>query len=331
MTGVLAALRGSRTTLGAALFALVLFVVGTVHTAGFASGDNIRQLLVFASFVGFAALGQTLVVLGGGLDLSVPWLISFGGIQLAVLCAGGMNQVLAVVVCVVVGLLVGLVNGIGVTVFGVAPIVMTLGVGGLVQAYLLAVGLLKATGNDVPTIASGVANGALGPIPVVAVVWLVVALVVAVVLARTRFGRSVYATGENDVVAVLSGIDTGRVRMITYAVSGAASAFAGVIISGYIGKAYLEIGQPFLFASIAALVIGGASILGGRGTYFGTVVGAIALTLLNSLLPLFNLDPASLSIAYGLVILVGVRVTTTRGTGRGWGRRARRAEESEAG
>ncbi|MGI5127987.1 ABC transporter permease [Pseudonocardia sp. CA-107938] len=310
MSGLRTAVRGGQNTLAAAAFALVLFVVGTIHTSGFAAPDNIRQLLVFASFIGFAALGQTLVVLGGGLDLSVPWVISFGGVQLAAWCADGMDQGLAMALCVGAGLLIGLVNGVGVTVLGVAPIVMTLGVGGLVQAYLLAIGLLKATGNAVPSVASAVANGAVGPVPVVALVWLAVAAVAGLVLSRTRFGRSLYATGENDVVAFLAGINTGRVRLTTYAVSGAASAFAGVIISGYIGKAYLEIGQPYLFASIAALVVGGASILGGRGTYLGTMVGAIALTLLNALLPLFNLDPATLSIAYGVVILVGVWLST---------------------
>lgn len=309
MTGFPARFAAARTTLGATAFALVLFVVGTVHSTGFASAGNLRQLLVFASFVGFAALGQTLVVLGGGLDLSVPWLISFGGVQLAAWCAAGVNQVLAVVLCVAAGLAVGLVNGLGVTVFGVSPIVMTLGIGGLVQAYLLAIGVLKATGNAVPPVATGLANGALGPIPVVAIVWLLVALAVAGLLARTRFGRSLHATGENDTVAALSGIDPARVRLLTYVVSGGASAFAGVLVSGYVGKAYLELGQPYLFATIAAIVVGGASILGGRGTYTGTIAGALALTVLNALLPLFDLDPASLSIAYGVVILVGVRIS----------------------
>ena len=309
MTGFPARFAAARTTLGATAFALVLFVVGTVHSTGFASAGNLRQLLVFASFVGFAALGQTLVVLGGGLDLSVPWLISFGGVQIAAWCAAGVNQVLAVVLCVAAGLAVGLVNGLGVTVFGVSPIVMTLGIGGLVQAYLLAIGVLKATGNAVPPVATGLANGALGPIPVVAIVWLLVALAVAGLLARTRFGRSLHATGENDTVAALSGIDPARVRLLTYVVSGGASAFAGVLVSGYVGKAYLELGQPYLFATIAAIVVGGASILGGRGTYTGTIAGALALTVLNALLPLFDLDPASLSIAYGVVILVGVRIS----------------------
>jgi ribose transport system permease protein len=110
--------------------------------------------------------------------------------------------------------------------------------------------------------------------------------------------------GSNDTVARLSGINVARVRVITYCIAGASSVFTGVLLAGYIGRAYLAMGAPYLFASIAA--VGGASILGGRGTYWGTVAGALTLTLLSAMLPLFNLTDPAIDIVYGLVILLGV-------------------------
>lgn len=301
----------------ASAFALcaVLFAIATINSSGFAGGDNVRQLLVFASFIGFAALGQTLVVLSGGLDLSVPWLMAFGGIQLSHWAGGGMPGGVAIALVVVVGAVIGIVNGIGVTWLRIPPIIMTLAVGGLVQAYLLSLGLLqtKGGGGGVPAAAVSAASNRLGPLPIVAWVWLAIAIVVGVVLARTAAGRRIYAVGANEEVARLSGIDVSRVRLAAYAVSGASAAFAGVILAGYIGSTYLDIGAPYLFASIAAVVVGGASILGGRGTYWGTVAGALTLTVLSAMLPLFHLSDAGLKVVYGIVILAGVWLSQSGG------------------
>jgi ribose transport system permease protein len=298
--------RERQATVSAYGLCAVLFVIGAVHSSGFAAASNIRQMLVFASFVGFAALGQTLVILAGGLDLSVPWMMAFGGIELSRLSAAGVPAVPAIVIVVMVGLIIGVVNGLGVTWLRVAPIVMTLAVGGLIQSYLLAVGQLKSTGDQVPAAAVDLASHRVGPAPVIALVWLVCAILTGMVISRTAFGRRVTAAGANDVVATLSGIRVARVRVATYAISGAAATFGGVVLSGYVGTTYLDIGAPYLFTSIAAVIVGGASILGGRGTYWGTVAGAMTLTVLSALLPLFKLSTAGLEIVYGIVILAGV-------------------------
>lgn len=295
-----------RSTLMAYGLTAALFIVGVVHSSGFASSSSIRQMLVFASFVGFAALGQTLVILAGGLDLSVPWLMAFGGVELSRLSAAGVPAGLGVVIVVVIGIGIGVLNGVGVTWLRAPPIVMTLAMGGLIQAYLLAVGQLSSSGDTVPPIAVGLASNRVGPVPLIAIVWLVIAIACGVLISRTAFGRRVHATGENDVAAKLSGIRIDRVRLVTYSISGAAAAFGGIVLAGYVGTTYLEIGAPYLFTSIAAVVVGGASILGGRGTYWGTVAGALTLTVLSALLPLFHLNIADLEIVYGVVILLGV-------------------------
>lgn len=299
-------LRERRSTLLAYALTVALFLVGVIHSSAFASASSIRQMLVFASFVGIAALGQTLVILAGGLDLSVPWLMAFGGVELSRLSHSGTPAGVGIVIVIAIGIAIGVLNGIGVTRLRVPPIVMTLAMGGLIQSYLLAVGQLSSTGDAVPSAAVDLASNRVGPIPVIAIVWLVVAIAAGLLISRTAFGRRVHATGENEVAASLSGIRVDRIRLATYAISGGASAFGGTVLAGYVGTTYLEIGAPYLFASIAAVVVGGASILGGRGTYWGTVAGALTLTVLSSLLPLFHLRTADLDIVYGVVILLGV-------------------------
>lgn len=311
MTAVKTFVRERQATVSAFVLCLVLFLIGWLHTSGFGSQSNIRQMLVFASFVGFAALGQTLVVLAGGLDLSVPWIMALGGIQLSHWSAEGIPGVPAILLVVLLGTAVGFVNGFGVAKLRIAPIVMTLAVGGLVQAYLLSVGLLKSQGNQVPKAAVDLAANRIGPVPVIAIVWLVAAIGVGILLARTGLGRRILSVGANEVVADLSGMDVRRTRLVTYCISGGASAFAGIVLSGYVGTTYLDIGGPYLFTSIAAVVVGGASILGGRGTYWGTVAGALTLTVLSAMLPLFHLSDAGLKVVYGLVILVGVWLSTS--------------------
>ena len=293
-------------TAAAYVVCLLLFVVATIHSADFASVGHLRQLLVFASFIGFAALGATLVILGGGLDLSVPWLMAFGGMQLAIWSGDGMPSGLAIVLLISIGTAIGVVNGLGVTLLRIPPIIMTIGVGGLVQGYLRHIGLNSSSAASAPKAAEALVDGRLLGVPVVALVWLLAALATAWVLRRTVFGRSLYAIGANDAVARLAGARVAAVRVATYAVSGATATFAGILLAGYIGQAYLNMGAPYLFSSIAAVAIGGASILGGSGSYWGTVAGAGTLTVLASLLPSFNLDVAALNIVYGIVILLAV-------------------------
>ena len=285
---------------------VALFAFATVHSSDFASMGHTRQLLVFASFIGFAALGETLVILGGGLDLSVPWLMALGGMQLSIWSGGGMPSGLALVLLLVLGAAIGTVNGLGVTLLRIPPIIMTIGVGGLVQGYLMKVGLNSSSAVSAPKAAVTLVDDRLLGVPVVALVWLAAALATAWLLKRTGFGRSLYATGANDRVARLAGTRVVAVRVATYAASGATAVFAGILLAGYIGQAYLNMGAPYLFSSIAAVAIGGASVLGGSGSYWGTVAGAGTLTVLAALLPSFNLNDAALNIVYGLVILLAV-------------------------
>jgi ribose transport system permease protein len=205
----------------------------------------------------------------------------------------------------VAGFLVGAVNGIGVALLRVPPIVMTMSVNIMTQGLLLII-----TRGFPPPLAppalTFLAAGKVGPVPVILFVWALLAAIVVLVERRTAFGRHLFALGSNRMVAVLSGVPVVRTTIIAYGISGTTAALAGILLCGSSRQAYLGMGDPYLFTSIAAVAVGGASILGGTGTYLGTIAGALVLTVLNGLLPIFRLDAGALKIIYGLVILLAV-------------------------
>jgi ribose transport system permease protein len=148
------------------------------------------------------------------------------------------------------------------------------------------------------------ATGSLIPgVPNAVIVWAVIGAATVFVLTRTTFGRSVYGIGNRERAAYLSGVDTRRIVMIAFAVSGGLSAFGGVLLAGYASKAAQSMGDPYLLPSIAAVVLGGTSILGGRGSYLGTVAGVILITLLQSILSVMQMPEAGRQIIYGVVIV----------------------------
>lgn len=310
MSGIRRHLGRHRSILLAYAGALVLFGVTSAFSPGFASENHIRVLLIQASFIGIVALGQSFVIMAGGIDLSVPWTLN-GAAILVTLFAEAKNEPLlwAIPLVLLLGACVGLVNGLGVALLGISPIIMTLGINVILSGALL------VYTNGSPTAAAPsdieyLATGRIGPIPVNTLVWGGLAALATIVLTWTAFGRHLYALGTNRTVALFSGVSISRVTVTTYVISGTTAAFAGILLTGYTGQAYLGMGDPFLFSSVAAVAIGGASILGGSGHYLGTVAGALILTVLAGLLPILNLNPASLQIIYGVVILLTVALAT---------------------
>lgn len=291
---------------------MLLFVVAVGISPGFAHPSQLTQILVLASFIGVAGLGQTLVIIGGGIDLSVPWTLNGAAVLVTVL-SGGRDGPTAWVVplLLTIGALVGVVNGFGVAWLGVPPIVMTLGTYAILQGGLLIV-THGATGDASPALFVGLTGWRWLGIPPTVWLWLLLALVVSFVLTRTTFGRRLYASGTNPKVTELAGVNVRATILITYVVSGISAVLAGLLLVGYVGNAYLGMGDPYLFSAVAAVAIGGTSILGGSGHYAGTIAGAISLTLINVVLPVLGLKPAVLQIIYGAVILVAVAATSLR-------------------
>jgi ribose transport system permease protein len=310
---VIATLQRNQAIAMAYALTLALFAVTAIVSPGFASANNVGTLLIQASFIAIAAIGQTFVIVGGGIDLSLPAVLTGSAVLLTRLADGQDGRLLWLVpLLLALGALVGLLNGAGVALLGVPPIIMTLGLQGIVQGALLIFTSGTAGGAPPPAIA-WLSTHKWGPVPVEVLLWLALGAAAAFVLSRTTYGRRLYAVGTSATVAELSGVDVRRTTAISYVISALAGVVAGILIAGYVGQSYLSLGDVFLFSSIAAVAIGGASILGGSGHYAGTVAGALTLTILAALLPILHLKPAVLEIVYGLVILVTVGLATTRG------------------
>jgi len=288
----------------------VLLLVTALFSPGFLAPANLSSTLVLAAFIGIVAFGQTFVIIGGGIDLSIPWVLNSAAIALT-LMADGQDAALvwAFPLILAAGAVIGWVNGIGVAWFGVPPIIMTLAVNGILQGLLL----VYTGGSPAPAAPEFVkflVLGQLGGVPVVAWIWLALALVATVLLSKSTFGRHLYALGSSATVARFSGVPTARTSIVTYMISGTTAALAGIVLTGYSGVAYLGMGNAYLFTSVAAVAIGGASILGGNGHYLGTVAGALVLTVLAGLLPALNLSSGALQVVYGGVILLTVSLSS---------------------
>jgi ribose transport system permease protein len=274
-----------RAILLAYLGMVVLLALTSFFSPGFVAGAHLRTLAVLAAFIGIVALGQTFVIIGGGIDLSVPWVLNCAAILMALMAKGQNGPLLyAIPLLLAAGAAVGAINGVGVAVFGVPPIIMTLAVNVILQG-----GILVYTGGTPPATAPQLiqflAVGRIGPIPVVAIIWAALAIIASFLLSKTAFGRQLYAVGTSAPVAEFSGVPIVRTSVLAYTLSGFTAALAGMLLTGYTAQAYLGMGDPYLFTSIAAVAIGGASILGGSGHYVGTIAGAFVLTILTGLLP----------------------------------------------
>jgi ribose transport system permease protein len=288
--------------------AILVFVVGAFLHPGFASADSVKAILVIASFVGLVAAGQTFVLLVGGIDLSVPWVLNAAGVMFATASLGRDSRAAyALLVALGLGAVVGLVNGLCISYLAVPAVVMTLAMNGIMEGLTLGrtQGLTCETcGSYAPTVLQNAIHAQLAGIPVELILWFGVILVVTFILSFTTFGRKIYSTGNNAVASYLAGVNVRAVTVILYMLSGFFAALAGIVLVAYSGQATLGLGDPFLFQSIAAAVIGGVSILGGRGHYLGTVAGAISLVALISLLRAENMPEYGRSIIYGVAILV---------------------------
>jgi ribose transport system permease protein len=306
------ALSRNRPVVAAYALVLVLAVAGEIIAPGFLRVSHLDQLVIEGSFTAIVALGQLFVILTGGVDLSIPWVLNGAAVLLTTFAHGSSARMAWLIpVLLAGGALVGLINGIGVTVLRVPPIIMTLGMSTVVEGALLLY-TNGGSGGNAPSADVYLATHRWGPLPVVSLVWIGVLVAATVTLSATPFGRRLYATGLSRRVTEFAGVSTGKVTATVYVISGVAAALAGVVLAGYVGQSYLGMGDPYLFSSVAAVAIGGASILGGSGNYVGTTAGALVLALLAAILPILGLPQSALEIVYGCVILAAVSISSGR-------------------
>jgi ribose transport system permease protein len=284
---------------------ILLLLLGSIYSRNFLSPEYLLQQLKVASFLGVIATGMFMVILLGQIDLSVPWVVAVGGMMSASAAAfGPVGVALAIPFGIFCGLLLGVLNGIGVAYLRIPSMIFTLGVNAVAQGLMIV-----HTGGFAPQDSASagmryIATGRIIPgLPNAVLVWAVVGAAAVFALSRTTFGRSVYAIGNRERAAYLSGIPTRRVVMTTFAIAGALSGFGGVLLAGYASKAAQAMGDAYLLPAIASVVLGGTNILGGRGSYLGTVAGVILITLLQSILSVMQMPEAGRQVIYGVVII----------------------------
>jgi ribose transport system permease protein len=298
---------------------LLLYVVTGLFAPGMFTFNGVRSTLLLACPLAVLAASQTICMLTGGIDLSTVMTANFAAYVAANQSGQGPLVALGLALCV--GLAVGLVNGIGVGVFKVNPLIMTLGMAsvllGVVTVGLVGDGFLSGSTRILPILRT-VASGTLfGPVPNNVIVWGLVAAGLIFGLSRTGLGRAVYAVGDNPMACRLAGIRIWQVLLAVYVLSALLAALGGLLFSGISGSVGPDQTNAYLLPSVAAAVIGGTSILGGVGGYTGTILGALILTVLNRLLLTLDTTEAFRQILYGLIVLalawVYVRLTGQRG------------------
>lgn len=285
---------------------LALCVVATLLAPEFLTTQNMANLLQQSALTGIVAIGMTLVILTAGIDLSVGSTAAFGGMTVAMLIDKDMNFVLAILISLAAGAALGAVMG-GLSAYLSLPAFMTT-LAGLTAirglTYLLTDG--KPAGGEIPTAFQLLGGGFLGYVPIVGIVFVVITVVAALVLRGTTFGEYVYAVGSNREAARLSGLPVRGVITAVFAISGMLSALAGVLLTSR-----LTIGQPTAFNgleldAIAAVVLGGTNLFGGRGGVFGTFVAVLLLSVLRNLCNLLGLGSYFQMVVTGLILVVAL-------------------------
>ena len=213
-------------------------------------------------------------------------------------------------------MVVGLLNGIGVTVLGVAPMIMTLAMNYILLGLVAGIGMggvgTMGQYGQPPKLVLTAGTGNLGEVPYLILIWIALAVILTILLGRTGFGRRIFAVGTSQSVSQYSGVNVRTTLIWVYVLSALLNGVAGILLAGKFGRAYLGMGDPYLFISVAAVIIGGASIFGGSGSYVGTIGGSLLLAVLLSLLPVLNMPRPFQLIIYGLVVLLAVLFSTSR-------------------
>jgi ribose transport system permease protein len=289
---------------------LLLFV--SIMRPGYADINNIRVLSIFAAILGFTVLGQTVVILTGGMDLSIPWMFTLSSFLMASMSKGSNAALIYTIpVVLIVGILMGVINGVGIAYVGIAPVIMTMATNIIYQGLLVGISG-GMPGGAAPDFIKFVATGDVGGISILFLLWLAISGIALLLLNRTAYGRKIYAVGSNEKVALFSGINVKLIKVSAYAICGFMSALAGMLYAGRLGQLYLGMGDEYQMESIAAVAIGGVSLIGGRGSYAGAMAGVFILIILNGLLSAMNIPQSIQKIIYGVVLFLAVLISSNK-------------------
>lgn len=285
-----------------ALFALI--IIASLLSDRFLTVPNLMNVLRQVSIVGILALGMTFVILTAGIDLSVGSILGLS----VVIFAGFVDQTsvpFAITLGLGAGVLVGTINGLGIAYAGIPPFIMTLGT----LSFARGLAFIYTGGTPVPILDEGfffIGNGSFLGVPIPSIIMIISLFVCAAVLSLTPFGRSVYALGSNEDAARLSGVPVNRHKVAVYAISGFFSGLAGLVYSSQLSIGTPIAGQGYELDAIAAVVVGGTSLFGGKGSVFGTFIGTVIIGVLANTLNLNGVDPFVQQLFKGALIVTAV-------------------------
>jgi ribose transport system permease protein len=287
------------------LLFVVCWVVVALSVPGFGTLSHFLYMVQFSGFLGIVAAGQTVVIISGGIDLSVGAMVTLAGVTITqVMYATPLGFAPAVALALLGAALFGFLNGLGIGLLRIPPLVMTLASSTIIRGIALLI--TNGTPHEVriPWFQEWVVKpGHLG-VNGVLQTWIIVSLAILVLLERTVYGKRIFLTGSNPTAALYAGYSPRRLTFFVYILSSVLSACAGIVSIAFTGNSYLGMGDTYQLGSIAAVVLGGTSILGGTGSYLGTIAGSLLLTLITSVLTLFRVSGGGQNAVEGAIILV---------------------------
>lgn len=285
------------------LMIVLLYLFSGILEPNYLAPSHIMSVLVLCSFLGIICIGQTLIILTGGADLSVAYSVTFAACIFAQTTKATGNGMIGFVATIAVGILIGLFKGVGVAILQITPMVMTLATNSILMSctFLYTQGVLKGESTALVT---ALAKDSFLGIRYCVLVWVALGILTIFLLRKTSFGRKIFAVGCSSRVTDLSAINTKAVLIGVYVIASVMMAIAGILLIGHLGYPNYTMADDYQLISIAAVVIGGTSVLGGHGDYLGTMGGVIIIYLIQSLLIILNMAEAGREIVNGAIILI---------------------------
>ena len=287
------------------IFILIFGVAATLSTPYFLDIDNFRQILIAISLDLIVALGMTIVLIGGGIDLSVGSIVGFAAVVAGVAFGNDISIPVTIFLALVAGILVGSINGLLISYVKINPIITTLGMMGIARSatFVLSGGYPLSA---IPEAFKAFAAGELYGIPKIGILAIVMTVITGVLLANNVFLRKYYFLGGNEAAAFRAGINVKLIKYFSYALSGAIAATAGILLVSRLGSTFPHSGQGTELRVISACIIGGCSINGGKGTIIGTFLGVLLLGLINNILVLTGVSVYWQGIVSGTILILAV-------------------------
>lgn len=288
---------------------ILLIIVVSILNPSFLDLSNLLNLLRQISINGLIAFGMTFIILTGGIDLSVGSILALSSAFIALMITSGVDPIIALIIGVLIGFVLGAVNGLLVTKGNMAPFIATLATMTIFRGLTLVI----TDGNPITNLGNSYLFQLFGKgyfigIPVPAVTMIIVFVILLIILQKTTFGRHTYAIGGNEVAAKISGIKVNKIKILIYGISGLMSALAGGILTSRLNSAQPTAGTSYELDAIAAVVLGGTSLTGGKGRIVGTLIGVLIIGVLNNGLNLLGVSSFYQQVVKGVVILIAVLI-----------------------